>query len=120
MLNRLTKTKRKDASKISETDIKKIRNLYYKDGIKTDELCRIYRVGKIRIINILNGDKNEIGGYCDRDRKKVSGGGDPEEAPEKQEDPLENMEDIVKLCQERVKDVERNKNERLEWLESKQ
>ena len=119
LLNRLTKTKRRDATLITEDDMKKMRKMYYEDGIKTDALCRIFRIGKARLICLLNNDKSALGGYCKR-KKNIRGGdiesNEGEESSNDTETSKLDMNDIQDVCKRRMEIIEDNKNKRLEWL----
>jgi len=84
MLKCLTKkqTKRRDATILTEADMIKMKDLYHNEGIKTDELCRIFRCGKRRVISLLNGDNSALGGYTHRKKGSVcTGGANDREAP---------------------------------------
>jgi len=75
MLNRLTRTIRRDATNVTKEDMEEMRHLYYKEGVKTNDLCKKYRIGKERVIKCLN-NQNITGGYTKRGSNYEFRGGD--------------------------------------------
>ena len=114
MLNRLTRTKRRDATVITEDEMKEMKHLYYKEGIKTNELCKRYRIGMNRVVRLLNGDKSEIGGYTHR----VSSGETRKVAnfASIKDDDDDCLSEIARECNERMAEINKNKDDRLKWL----
>ena len=111
MLKCLTKTKRRDATVLTEADMIKMKDLYYNEGIKTDELCRLFRCGKCRVISLLNGDESALGEYTHRKKGSVCTGGANDREEPMDSDMLmilnEVMADSELLQQKKQKRMER-------------
>ena len=82
--------KRSDATKLTSEDLIKIKLLYNQDKVASKEICRQFRIGFQRLVRILNGNVDEVGGGTNRKAGAgcVSGGGLDEE--------IANLETLAK------------------------
>ena len=60
-----------DRTILSEADIDNMKEDYYKNGLNFLGICKKYHIGASRLSNIINKEKNEIGGFVDRQAGEV-------------------------------------------------